>query len=65
MNEAPSEIGWRRALKDGTIALSTSTRSDELTLSTCCEPNTSTGTAVSAAARARTRVPIVTTSSMW
>ena len=33
MKEAPSEIGWRRTLKEGTMAFRTSTRSEELTLS--------------------------------
>jgi len=64
MKLAPSEIGWRRAANDGTMALITSIRSDELTLEISSALNTSTGTAVSTAARSRRRVPIVTISSI-
>ena len=64
MKLAPSEIGCRRTANEGTMALRTSIRSDELTLDTSSALNTSTGTGVSTTALSRTRVPIVTISSI-
>ena len=64
MNVAPSEIGCRVTLNDGTRVLITSTMSDELTLSRSGSVNTSTGTAASAMTRAEVRVPMVTISSI-
>ena len=63
MNEAPSEIGCRSTLNDGTMVFTTSTRSEEWTLAMSSGPNTSTGTAESAAVRGWLRVPMVTTTS--
>ena len=64
MKVAPSEIGCRETLNDGTMVLMTSTISDELTLSRSGKVNISTGTAASAMVRAAVRVPMVTISSI-
>ena len=63
MKDAPSAIGCRSTLNDGTMVFTTSTRSEELTLSMSSASNTSTGTAESATVRGWLRVPMETTIS--